>query len=154
MKLLIALAFVAILSALAYAGVQMVRGRTGTPDQKKAMARALAWRAFEQAFSVSPAKVAKDPAVLCEYADVLAMQQGGRLGGKPLQVVMQALELDRRQPMALEMAGSAAYEEGRFTDAARYWSDLLPQLRPGSRRHTELTAAIGRAREKADLSSQ
>jgi hypothetical protein len=44
MKLLIALAFVAILSALAYAGVAMVRGRTGTPQQKKAMARALAWR--------------------------------------------------------------------------------------------------------------
>ena len=111
-------------------------------------------RAFEQAFSVSPGKVAKDPAVLCEYADVLAMQQGGRLGGRPLQLVMQALELDHRQPMALEMAGSAAYEDGRFADAARYWGDLLPQLRPGSRRHTELTAAIGRAREKAVLSSK
>ena len=110
-------------------------------------------RAFEQAFSVSPGKVAKDPAVLCEYADVLAMQQGGRLGGRPLQLVMQALELDHRQPMALEMAGSAAYEEGRFADAARYWDELLPQLRPGSRRHTELTAAIERAREKATQSS-
>ena len=43
MKVLIALAFVAILSALAYAGVAMIRGRTGE-GQKKAMARALAWR--------------------------------------------------------------------------------------------------------------
>jgi len=45
MKVLIGVAFVAILAALAYAGVAMVRGREaeGQP-KKKAMARALAWR--------------------------------------------------------------------------------------------------------------
>jgi cytochrome c-type biogenesis protein CcmH len=110
-----------------------------------------AMRAFEQAIAVSPDKVAKDPAVLCEYADAVAMQQGGRLSGKPLQLVNRALELNDRHPMALEMAGSAAYEEGRFGDAARYWSELLPQLRSGTRRHTELVAAVERARERATL---
>lgn len=108
-------------------------------------------RAFEQAIAVSPDKVAKDPGVLCEYADVLAMQQGGRLNGKPLQLVYRALELNDRHPVALEMAGSAAYAEGHYGDAARYWGDLLPQLRVGSRRHTELSAAIERARERAAL---
>ena len=110
--------------------------------------------AFVQAIAVSPDKVAKDPAVLCEYADVLAMQQGGRLSGKPLQLVTRALELNSRHPMALEMAGSAAYEEGRYEQATRYWGELLPQLRPGTRRHTELTAAMERARLQAQSSPQ
>jgi len=110
--------------------------------------------AFVQAMAVSPDKVAKDPAVLCEYADVLAMQQEGRLSGKPLQLVTRALELNSRHPMALEMAGSAAYEEGRYDDATRYWGELLPQLRPGTRRHAELTAAIERARLQAQSSPQ
>jgi cytochrome c-type biogenesis protein CcmH len=113
-----------------------------------------AGRAFEQAIAVSPDKVAKDPAVLCEYADVLAMQQGGRLSGKPLQQVLRALEFNSRHPMALEMAGSAAYDEGRYDDAARHWGELLPQLRAGTRRHTELAAAIERARQKAEVSPQ
>jgi cytochrome c-type biogenesis protein CcmH len=110
--------------------------------------------AFVQAIAVSPEKVAKDPAVLCEYADVLAMQQGGRLSGKPLQLVTRALELNSRHPMALEMAGSAAYEEGRYDDATRYWGELLSQLRPGTRRHTELTAAMERARLQAQSAPQ
>ena len=105
--------------------------------------------AFVQAIAVSPDKVAKDPAVLCEYADVLAMQQGGRLSGKPLQLITRALELNSRHPMALEMAGSAAYEEGRYADASRYWSGLLPQLRAGSKRHAELSAAIERAEARS-----
>ena len=110
--------------------------------------------AFKQAIAVSPDKVAKDPSVLCEYADVLAMQQGRSLSGAPLQLVTRALELNNRHPMALEMAGSAAYDEGRYGDATRYWGELLLQLRTGTRRHTELTAAIERAREKSESSPQ
>lgn len=111
-------------------------------------------RAFEQALAVSPDKVAKDPSVLCEYADVLAMRQGRSLSGRPLQLVNRALELNGRHPMALEMAGSAAYDERRYGDAARYWGELLPQLRVGTRRHAELTAAIERARQEAESSPQ
>jgi cytochrome c-type biogenesis protein CcmH len=109
--------------------------------------------AFKQAIAVSPEKVARDPSVLCEYADVLAMQQEGRLAGRPLQLVTRALELDSRHPMALDMAGSAAYEDGRYGDAARYWGELLPQLRAGTRRYTELATAIERARQMAEMSA-
>jgi hypothetical protein len=45
MKIIVALAFVAILGALAFAGVAMVRGREGEGEPKKrTMMRALAWR--------------------------------------------------------------------------------------------------------------
>jgi cytochrome c-type biogenesis protein CcmH len=108
--------------------------------------------AFAQALAVSPQKVARDPGVLCEYADALAMKQGGRLSGAPAQLVARALELDSRHPMALEMAGSADYEAGRFADAAGHWGELLEQLRPGSTRYVQLTAAVERARAQAAIS--
>jgi len=43
MKIFIAVAFVAILGALAFAGVAMVRGKEGA-SKKPTMMRALAWR--------------------------------------------------------------------------------------------------------------
>lgn len=45
MKILIAVAFIAILGVLAFAGIAMVRGKEGEGTTKKpTMMRALAWR--------------------------------------------------------------------------------------------------------------
>jgi cytochrome c-type biogenesis protein CcmH len=107
--------------------------------------------AYEKAITVSQ-KVAKDPGVLCEYADVLGMTQGGSLAGRPMELVERALAIDPKHPVALEMAGSAAYAEGRFADAVRYWKELLAGLTPGSERHSELSAAVLRAERKAAVS--
>ncbi|HET8945090.1 MAG TPA: c-type cytochrome biogenesis protein CcmI, partial [Dehalococcoidia bacterium] len=59
---------------------------------------------------------------------------------------------DPKHPVALEMAGSAAYDEGRYADSVRYWQTLLAQLAPGSERHQQLAAAIERAQRKAAVS--
>jgi len=59
---------------------------------------------YEKAVAAST-KVAGDPAVWCEYADALAMAQGGRLAGRPRELVMRALALNPAHPKALEMAG-------------------------------------------------
>jgi cytochrome c-type biogenesis protein CcmH len=106
---------------------------------------------FEKALTVST-KVAKDPGVLCEYADALGMVQGGRLSGRPSELVMRALAMDPKHPMALDMAGSAAYADGRYAEAVRYWSDLLDELPAASPRRADLTAAIARAERKAAVS--
>jgi cytochrome c-type biogenesis protein CcmH len=106
---------------------------------------------FERALSVQP-KIARDPAVLCEYADVLGLVQGGRLDGKPGELIQQALAIDPKHPVALEMAGSAAYGAGRYADSVRYWSELLAQVPPGSDRHQELSAAVARAQRRAAVS--
>jgi cytochrome c-type biogenesis protein CcmH len=108
--------------------------------------------AFEQAVAVPGSKVAKDPGVLAEYADVLGMTQGGRLDGKPIALIEQALAIDPKHPAALEMAGSAAYADGRYAEAVRHWKELLAGLTPGSERHAELSAAIARAERKASVS--
>jgi cytochrome c-type biogenesis protein CcmH len=104
--------------------------------------------AYQRAIAASP-KVARDPAVLCEYADALAMMRGGSLSGRPAELIAQALAIDARHPVALEMSGSAAYERRDYRQAASYWAALLDQLPAGSPRHHELADAIERARRKA-----
>lgn len=98
----------------------------------------------------SSANVARDAGVLCEYADVLGMAQGGRLAGRPAELIALALSVDGAHPLALEMAGSAAYEAGDYARAVRYWGALLPQLRDEPQRQAELAAAIQRAQAGAD----
>jgi cytochrome c-type biogenesis protein CcmH len=120
------------------------------------LARALAERndfaaaaaAYDKAIAASP-KVAKDPGVLCELADALGMAQGGRLDGRPAELVAQALAIDPQHPVALEMAGSVAYADGRYADAVRSWQALRAQLPPASAQHAELSAAIERAQRRA-----
>ena len=96
-----------------------------------------------------PGKVARDPLVWCEYADALAMADGGRLSGKPRELIDRALALDSRNPRALEMAGSAEIGQGNFAAALRYWEELLTILSPESPALQELVAAVGRTRMRA-----
>lgn len=106
--------------------------------------------AFERALATSR-KIALDPAVWCEYADVLGMAQG-TLAGAPTEAIIKALALRPGHPKALEMAGSAAYERRDFAAAAQYWRSLLPQLQEGTQPHRELSAAIERAQRLAATS--
>lgn len=110
-------------------------------------------QAYEKALAL-PSKVAKDPDVWCEYADVLAMTQQGKLAGKPRELIDRALALNPVHAKALEMAGSAAYEQGNYASALRYWRALLALLEPGSRMHAELAAAIARTEGLAATSPQ
>jgi cytochrome c-type biogenesis protein CcmH len=104
--------------------------------------------AFGRALEVSPTRVGKDPTVLTEYADAMAMSQGGQLSGRPAVLIQRALELDPKHATALDMAGSLAFEEGRYADCVRHWRDLLGLLPTGSQRHRELTLAIQRAEQR------
>ena len=107
-------------------------------------------RRYEQAVAAAP-KVAADAAVWCEYADALGMTQGRSLAGKPTELIQRALALDAAHPRALEMAGSAAYEQRDYAAAVRWWSLLLAQLAPGTPPHDELSAALDRARQRAQF---
>ena len=103
---------------------------------------------YERAVAAST-KVAGDPAVWCEYADALAMAQGGSLAGRPRDLVVRALTLNPAHPKALEMAGGGAFEAGDYTTAAKYWRELLAQIPQATREHGELTVAIARADDLA-----
>lgn len=101
--------------------------------------------AYEQALAASP-RVAGDPAVWCEFADALGMAQGGRLAGRPRELIDRALALDAHHPKALELAGSAEIEAGNPAAALRYWQALLDRLPPGSAQQRELAVAVERLR--------
>jgi len=107
---------------------------------------------YGKALAASP-KIAADAGVWCEYADALGMAQGGVLAGVPREHVMRALALDAAHPKALEMAGSAAFEQGEFASAARYWRELLAQLPERSTERRELSAAIARAEALASTAT-
>ncbi len=94
-------------------------------------------------------KVAKDATVWCEYADAVGMAQGGRLAGKPRELIDRALTLDVDAACGLEMAGSAAVEARDFRAAQQYWTRLLAQLPEGSRQHLQLSTALERVTQQA-----
>lgn len=103
--------------------------------------------AYERALASSP-KVAGDPGIWCELADALGMAQGGSLAGRPRELVLRALTMDPAHTKALEMAGSAAFEEGDYASASRFWKALLARFTEDSRERRELVAAIARTEER------
>ena len=103
-------------------------------------------RAYENGLAASR-KVAADPEVWCELADALGMAQGGRLAGRPAELVHKALAISASHPRALEMAGSVAYEVRDYARAVLYWEQLLAQLPAGGGDHAQLSAAIARTRK-------
>ena len=96
-----------------------------------------------------PGRVAQDPMVWCEYADALATLGGGRLAGQPFAMITRALVLNPRHPRALEMAGSAAIEQGNYNAALQYWEPLLQLTPVDAPQYRELLSAIERTRLRA-----
>ncbi len=96
-----------------------------------------------------PGRVAQDPMVWCEYADALATLGGGRLAGQPFAMITRALALNPRHPRALEMAGSAAIEQGNYKAALHYWEPLLQLTPVDAPQYRELLSAIERTRLRA-----
>ena len=61
------------------------------------------------------------PQALIALADSLAMVQGGRLSGRPYDLVRQALDKAPDDPTALWLAGQGAMEAGDYQNAIYYW---------------------------------
>ncbi|MBI3523120.1 MAG: c-type cytochrome biogenesis protein CcmI [Betaproteobacteria bacterium] len=102
----------------------------------------------EKAFARAGDAVNNDPALLTEYADLLAARTNS-LEGKPMQLVQRALQLDPTNIMALALAGTAAYNRQDFPEATRYWEILLKKLPPESEDAKGLTATLAEIRGKS-----
>ncbi len=103
----------------------------------------------EQAFLQAGDLVNKDPDLLVDYADLLAVVANNTIEGRPLQLVNQALALNPQHPMGLMMSGVAAYRRSEFAFAVKQWEKLLAVLEPGSPDAQQVTADIANARAKA-----
>ena len=70
--------------------------------------------------------------LLADYADVMAMAQGRRLGGEPEKIIARALAIDPRHIKSLALMGSAGFERGDFAFAIQQWQKILALVPPDS----------------------
>ncbi len=76
--------------------------------------------ALEKALALAPGH----PDILVDMADMVAMTQNNQMRGRPLDLVMQALESDPNNPKALALAATAAEQLQDQAMADKYWSKL------------------------------
>ncbi|HUL64559.1 MAG TPA: c-type cytochrome biogenesis protein CcmI [Burkholderiaceae bacterium] len=104
-------------------------------------------RAYEQLLKLAP----QEPSVLVDYADALAMRDGRNIAGRPLQLVQEALKLDPKQPKALAMAGTEAFDRKDFRLAAEYWEKLAAVVPADSEMGRNIASSIAEARKLGGL---
>jgi len=106
-------------------------------------------KAFAQAAQRAP----RDPQLLADFADVLAMSRGGKLAGEPEKLVDLAVQLDPKNLKALALLGTAAYERKDFARAADVWSRMLPLVPEGSEDARTISENVEEARKLAGIGS-
>lgn len=88
-----------------------------------------------------------DPDLLTQYADTLAMSTRS-LQGKPSELINKALAISPTHPMALMMAGQAAYQSGNFAKAINHWQTALTVLPVNSPDIAPIKAEIADAKQR------
>ena len=94
-----------------------------------------------------------DPDLLTQYADLLATRAKS-LDGKPIELIKKALALAPKHPMALMMAGQAAYQAGNFAGAIGHWQTALSSLPANSPDIEPIKAEIADAKAKMGASGK
>lgn len=105
-------------------------------------------RATSSAYALAPAQ----PEVLVEHAEALALTSPDRrLGGRPRELVEQALALDASQQKGLWLLGIARQQDGDAAGAAETWTRLRALLPEGDPVVARLDEQIAAERQRAGL---
>ena len=104
------------------------------------------YREASDAYAKATALKADDADLWADYAFAMAMVNGQRIQGPPLELVKKALKLDPENPKALELAGSAAFEAKNYKEALDYWQRLLQKTPPESELAKALSQRISEAK--------
>jgi cytochrome c-type biogenesis protein CcmH len=107
-------------------------------------------KAYERVVRLVP----DDPDILADYADTLAVLQGGNLSGKPLELAQRALAADPTHWKALALIGTEAFNRKDYKTAVAYWEKLKTTAPPGSQIAQSIDASIAEARELGGLKGQ
>jgi cytochrome c-type biogenesis protein CcmH len=102
-------------------------------------------QAYDRAATLAP----KNPQVLADYADTLAMVNGRNLEGRPTELVSAALKVDPAHPKSLSLAGTAAFNRGDFAAAVAAWRKLHSVLPPDSEQARSVATSIAQAQAAA-----
>jgi cytochrome c-type biogenesis protein CcmH len=93
-------------------------------------------------------KLRKDDAsLLADYADSLAVKNGRSLAGEPMKWVEAALKVDPRDPKALALAGTHAFNLKNYKDAVKYWEQVVQYGQADSSYVQQVRSGLVEARE-------
>jgi cytochrome c-type biogenesis protein CcmH len=99
-----------------------------------------------QAYANAAARAPGDAGLLADYAEIIAMAQGGRLQGEPEMIIGRALEADPANLKAHALAGTAAFGKEDYAGAIRHWERILPLVPAQSENARAIQASIAEAR--------
>jgi len=102
----------------------------------------------EQAYAKTGTLLTTDPDLMTQYADLIATRTQGDFKGKPQELINKALSIDPKHPIALMMAGQAAYRAGDYARAITHWETVLTVLPPNSPDSAQVKAEIADAKTK------
>lgn len=80
--------------------------------------------AFEKATSM----ITYDPQLYADYADALAVTNGGKFDAKTSELVEKALKIDPNHPKSLLLAGTIAFKNADYKKAIGIWEHLQPLI--------------------------
>lgn len=105
-----------------------------------------ALKAFEKAYKLRP----DVPAIMTGYAEALAVTNNHTLDGKPMELVLTALEKDPNDIKGLELAGISNFQKRNFAQAAYYFKQLGKLLPPESPYAQDIQAAYQEAKRQSE----
>ena len=94
--------------------------------------------------------IPNNPVVMLRYADALTMLHGGKISGKPFDLIKRAVAIKPDDPTGLWLIGMGYEEQGEYQKAISYWNLLLPLVKD-EKSTNEVKALIRRARTKAGI---
>ena len=112
------------------------------------------WNEAAGAFEKLAELTDNHPAALLGMADALAMQNGGRITGRPYQLVLQALDAEPDNVTALWLAGKGASESGDYQNALYYWRQAEAGLAEEPEMLAEMQSLIADLKAAASQAGQ
>ena len=89
-----------------------------------------------------------DATLIASQAEAIALNDGGRLSGRPAELLAKALELQPTNPKALWLNGNLHFQEADYPQAVAAWNALLPQLQPGGEQVETVAGLIQEAQSR------
>ena len=104
-----------------------------------------------EAYAKAAERAPRDPQLLVDFADALAMTRGQKLTGEPERLIERALEIDPNNLKGLALFGTVAYERQDYARAAQIWGRMLPLVPAGSEDARSIQQNVDEARKLAGI---
>jgi cytochrome c-type biogenesis protein CcmH len=102
-------------------------------------------RAYTEAVARNP----RDPRLLADLADALAMVNGQKLDGEPMKLIERALQIDPKDVKALALAGTFAFEHQQYAKSVDYWERAVAAAGNDAEFGDNLRSSLAEARRLA-----